>query len=69
MNLDLKTIEFRLEDRIKVYVENILQENWYFDIINYGDYWISKALEQPFILTNPDALDLGKTVSPKANIN
>ena len=48
--INLNTIEFKFEDRIKIYVENKLQKDWYFDIIKYKDYWISKALERPFKL-------------------
>ena len=46
--INLNTIEFKFEDRIKIYVENKLQKDWYFGIIKYKDYWISKALERPF---------------------
>ena len=48
--INLNTIAFKFEDRIKIYVENKLQKDWYFDIIKYKDYWISKALERPFKL-------------------
>jgi len=65
--INLNTIEFKFEDRIKIYVENKLQKDWYFDIIKYKDYWISKALERPFKLDVNDItkisleIILGKT--------